>query len=120
MDIKSNNIKEIIEDIDFKLTHLEDIEADNRKLITKLVKQGNTIVNFLKQFEVTEIDPAEIGVGVELPELPDLVELHGIERTERLKELVDELIDRHKNMEEFEKEIEKYKDDIVPGQIGES
>ena len=117
MDIKSNNIKEIIEEIDFKLTHLEDIEADNRKLITKLVKQGNTIVKFLKQFEVTEIDPAEMEVEMGLP---DLVELHGIERTEKLKELIDELIDKHKDIEEFEKELEKYKDDILPGQIGES
>ena len=50
-DIKTErNLIEIIQDIDFRLTHLEDIEMDNRKFMAKLVKQGNTIVEFLKQF----------------------------------------------------------------------
>ncbi len=39
---------------------------------------------------------------------------------EKLKELVDDLIDRHKDMDEFEKELEKYKKQITPGQVGES
>ena len=52
-DIKTKrNLIEIIQDIDFRLTHLEDIESDNRKLIVKLVQQGNTMVEFLKQFQV--------------------------------------------------------------------
>jgi len=39
-DIKTKrNLIEIIQDIDFRLTHLEDIESDNRKLIVKLVQQ---------------------------------------------------------------------------------
>ena len=46
------SIVEIIQDIDYRLTHLEDIYADNRELMVKLVKQGNTIVEFLKQFNV--------------------------------------------------------------------
>ena len=46
------SIIEIIQDIDARLTHLEDISADNRELIVKLVKQGNTIVQFLKDFEI--------------------------------------------------------------------
>ena len=45
-------LKELIQDIDFRLSHLEDITADNRKIMIKLVKQGNTIVDFLKQFDV--------------------------------------------------------------------
>lgn len=114
------SIVEIIQDIDYRLTHLEDMQADNRELIAKLVTQGNTIVKFLKQFEVTEIDPEEIGIEMGLPELPDLSGSRGIERTERLKELVDDLIDRHRDMDEFEKELEKYKDNITPGQVGES
>ena len=114
------SIVEIIQDIDFRLTHLEDMYVDNRELMAKLVKQGNTIVKFLKQFEVTEIDPDEIGVEIGLPDLPDISESRSIERTERLKELVDELIDRHKDMDEFEKELEKHKNKITPGQVGES
>ena len=110
------SVVKIIQDIDFRLTHLEDIEMDNRKFMVKLVKQGNTIVEFLKQFEVQEVNPEEIS----LPELPDLSEPRGIERTEKLKKLVDELIDRHKDMDEFEKELEKHKNKITPGQVGES
>ena len=109
------SVIDIIQDIDYRLTHLEDMQADNRELIAKLVTQGNTIVKFLKQFEVRELDPEEI----QLPELPDLP-ISNIERTERLKDLVDELIDRHKDMDEFEKELEKYKKQITPGQVGES
>ena len=54
------NLIEIIQDIDFRLTHLEDIESDNRKLIVKLVQQGNTMIEFLKQFDIQELDPREI------------------------------------------------------------
>ena len=114
-------IIEIIQDIDYRLTHLEDMQADNRELIAKLVTQGNTIVKFLKQFEVKEIDPEEMGVEIGLPELPDLSDrTSNIERTEKLKELVDDLIERHKDMDEFEKELEKHKGKITPGQVGES
>ena len=106
------SIIEVIQDIDYRLTHLEDMYADNRELMAKLVTQGNTIVKFLKQFEVAEIRPEEIG----LPELP----VSNTEKTERLKDIIDELIERHHDIEEFEKELEKYKDDITPGQVGES
>ena len=116
-DIKDKvSIIEVIQDIDARLTHLEDMQLDNRELIVKLVKQGNTIVNFLKQFEVAEINPEEIG----LPNLPDLPDMSNIERTEKLKDVIDELIDRHNDLEEFEKELEKHKNDITPGQVGES
>ena len=112
------SIIEIIQDIDYRLTHLEDMQADNRELMAKLVKQGNTIVQFLKQFEVNEIHPDDIGAEIGLPELPETKS--NIERTEKLKALVDELIDRHKDMDEFEKELEKHKGKITPGQVGES
>ena len=49
MSDKGTTLKELIESIDFRLTHLEDIEADNRKLLVKLIKQGNQVVNFLKE-----------------------------------------------------------------------
>ena len=115
------SIIEVIQDIDYRLTHLEDMQADNRELIAKLVTQGNTIVKFLKQFEVKEIDPEEMGVEIGLPELPDLSDrTSNIERTEKLKELVDDLIERHKDMDEFEKELEKHKGKLTPGQVGES
>ena len=48
------SIIEVIQDIDARLTHLEDMQMDNRELIVKLVKQGNTIVQFLKDFEIEQ------------------------------------------------------------------
>ena len=115
--MKNVTLKELIQDIDFRLTHIEDIEADNRKLIVKLIKQGNTIVEFLKQFDVEDADPL-------MPELPNTFSINGsVEESERilsLKELIDEYVEKHKDLKEFEKELKKHKDDITPGTVGES
>ena len=112
------NLIEIIQDIDFRLTHLEDIELDNRKLIVKLVQQGNTMIEFLKQFDIEEINPEDLMVE-KLPELPFFDE-ERIARTEGLKTLVDDIIEKHKDLKEFEEELEKYRNEITPGQVGES
>ena len=112
------SIVEIIQDIDFRLTHLEDIEMDNRKFMAKLVKQGNTIVEFLKQFQVEEIDPAELEIGMGLPPLPEYEDR--MERTVAIKELIDDILDRHADLKEFEDELKKHKDKITPGQVGET
>ena len=118
-DIKNKrSLIEIIQDIDFRLTHLEDIEMDNRKFMAKLVKQGNTIVEFLKQFDVQEIDPTELEIGLGLPPLPDHEDR--MERTVAIKELIDDILDRHADLKEFEDELKKHKDKITPGQVGES
>ena len=118
-DIKTErSFIEIIQDIDYRLTHLEDMEMDNRKLIAKLVKQGNTIVEFLKEFQVEEIDPKELEIGIGLPPLPDAEEKR--KRTEGIKALIDYILDRHKDLKEFEKELKKHKNKITPGQVGES
>ena len=109
---------EIIQDIDFRLTHLEDIEADNRQALVKLVQQGNTVVEFLKQFNVEEIDPENLMIE-SLPELPFLDE-DRVARTEGLKDLIDDIIEKHKDLKEFEDELEKYRNEITPGQVGES
>ena len=118
-DIKTEkSLIDIIQDIDFRLTHLEDIEIDNRKLIVKLVQQGNTMIEFLKQFDIQEIDPMELEMEL-LPELPSLND-ERIARTESLKELIDDIIEKHKDLKEFEDELEKYRNEITPGQVGES
>ena len=114
------SIIEIIQDIDARLTHLEDMQMDNRELIVKLVKQGNTIVEFLKDFKIEEIDPEDLklDMGMSLPPLPDNEER--VKRTEGLKDLIDDILDRHKDLKEFQEELEKHKDEITPGQVGES
>ena len=118
-DIKTErSLIEIIQDIDFRLTHLEDIELDNRKLIVKLVQQGNTMIEFLKQFDIEELDPRELEIGL-LPELPSTDE-ERISRTIALKDLIDDIIEKHKDLKEFEDELEKYRNEITPGQVGES
>ena len=54
------SIIEIIQDIDARLTHLEDIQMDNRDLTVKLVKQGNTVVEFLKDFQIEPVDMEDL------------------------------------------------------------
>ena len=118
-DIKTErSFIEIIQDIDYRLTHLEDMQMDNRELIVKLVKQGNTVVEFLKDFQIEPIDPEDLEIGIGLPPLPSNEER--MERTAGLKELIDDILERHQDLKEFEDELKKHKDDITPGQVGES
>ena len=112
------SIVEIIQDIDARLTHLEDIQMDNRDLIVKLVKQGNTVVEFLKDFQIEEINPEDLEIGMSLPPLPD--NASRIKRTEGLKELIDDILERQEDLKEFEDELKKHKGKITPGQVGEA
>ena len=108
-------IKEMLEMIDAKINHIEDISADNRAIIVKLVKQSNQIVQFLKQLEI-EVNDLEYGIeepppfGVNLP----------TDKIEELKELFDDFKSRKDELKEFEKELKKHKDKLTPGQVGES
>ena len=114
------SIDEIIQDIDARLTHLEDMQLDNRDLIVKLVKQGNTVVEFLKDFQIEPIDAAdlEMEMGMSLPPLPDNEKR--IDRTTAMKELIDDILERHEDLKEFEDELKKHKGKITPGQVGEA
>ena len=112
------SIVEIIQDIDARLTHIEDIYLDNRELIVKLVKQGNTVVEFLKDFQIEEINPEDLEIGMSLPPLPD--NENRVKRTEGLKELIDDILKRQDSLKEFEKELKKHKGKITPGQVGEA
>ena len=112
------SIVEIIQDIDARLTHIEDMYMDNRELIVKLVKQGNTVVEFLKDFQIEELNPEDLEIGIGLPPLPDPEER--MSRTTALKDIIDDILDRHKDLKEFEDELKKYKDQITPGQAGET
>ena len=109
---------EIIQDIDIRLMHLEDMYMDNRELIVKLVKQGNTVVEFLKDFQIEEIDPEDLEIGIGLPPLPGNEER--VKRTEGMKVLIDDILERHEDLREFEDELKKHKGKITPGQVGEA
>ena len=54
--ISEGTLHEILLDIKYRLDHLEDIEADNRALIVKMIKQGNSIVKFLAKIDIEPID----------------------------------------------------------------
>ena len=108
-------MKEMLKMIDAKIEHIEDISADNRAIIVKLVKQSNQIVQFLKQLEI-EVNDLEYGIeeppsfGANLPK----------DKLEELKELFDDFQSRKDELKEFEKELRKHKDKLTPGQVGES
>ena len=114
------SIVEIIQDIDARLTHIEDMYMDNRELIVKLVKQGNTVVEFLKDFQIEPIDAAdlEMEMGMSLPPLSSNEER--MNRTTALKDIIDDILERQDSLKEFEDELKKHKDKITPGQVGES
>ena len=43
-----------------------------------------------------------------------------MQRFENLKEVLNEFMDKRKDLIEFEKELKKHKDQLTPGQVGES
>ena len=100
--------------IDAKLNHLEDISADNRAIIVKLVKQSNQIVNYLKQLEIEVVED----YGIEEP--PPIGSNLPSEKLLELKELFEEFNSKKRDLKEFEKELRKHKDKLTPGQVGES
>ena len=110
-------IKEMLKTIDAKIEHIEDIEADNRDIIIKLVKQGNQIVKFLKQLELHEVsDEFE---SITSPPMSESEKLRS-GKMQELKELVEEFMDKQQDLKEFEEELEKNKEKLTPGTIGES
>ena len=111
MSDKSLTIKEILQDIDARIAHIEDISADNREVIIKLVKQSNQIVKFLRSIE-QEVDDLDITTNK--------METKDIGKFSHIKDLIDEYMDQHKDLKELEEELKKNKDDITPGQIGEA
>ena len=114
MSDKSLTIKELLANIDARISHIEDIEADNREIIIKLVKQGNQVVNFLKDLEIQEVEVENAF------ELPSIDKEKNKNKFKELKELIEEFMDKRKDLEELEEELKKHKDDIVPGKIGEA
>ena len=112
--INDTTLHELLLMMDARLKHIEDISADNRAIIVKLVKQSNQIVNYLKQLEIEVVDD----YGIEEPEpfganLPK-------DKLLELKGLFEEFNNRKDELKEFEEELKKHKDKLTPGQIGES
>ena len=109
-------IKEMLQMIDAKIEHIEDINADNRAIIVKLVKQNNQIVTFLKQLEIEVDDSYDNMMQPTLSE----EEKTKLKKHAGLKELVEQYMEKAKDLKEFEEELKKHKDELTPGTIGES
>jgi hypothetical protein len=114
---KEIRLEKVLQDMSHSLNHIEDIMADDRELLVKLVKQNNTIVDFLKQIEIDDIS-AEYE-DVLQPPLTEEEEIR-MNKINNLKAILDEFIDKRKDLMEFEKELKKHKDQLTPGMIGES
>ena len=116
MSDKSLTLKQLLENIDARIAHIEDMTADHREVIVKLVKQNNEIVNFLKQLEISDVtDDSDIFKEVTIS-TNDV----DTDKIKTIKELVQEFMDKHKDLQELEQELKKHKNDINPGQIGEA
>ena len=115
--INDTTLHELLQMMDAKLNHIEDISADNRAVIIKLVKQSNQIVTFLKQIEIEDVtDDFE---SITSPPISESEKLRS-NKMQELKELVEEFKDKHSELKDFEEELEKHKDELTPGTIGES
>ena len=114
---RSKVIKEMLEDIDMKINHIEDMVADHRTVIVKLVKQNNTIVQFLKELDGDIHDSYKEEYGESLPTPDNFKEEH---KLKNVQELIDTYMEKNKGLKELEDELEKNKDKITPGLHGES
>ena len=113
--ITDTTLHELLLMMDARLKHIEDISADNRAIIVKLVKQSNQIVDFLKQLE---LEVQDIDYGIEEP--PQINTNLPKDKLLELKELFEDFKSRKDELKEFEKELQKHKDKLTPGQVGES
>ena len=112
--ITDSTLHELLMMMDARLKHIEDISADNRAIIVKLVKQSNQIVEFLRTLEL-DVDES-YGIedpppfGINLPQ----------DKLDELQDLFEDFKLKKDELKEFEKELKKHKDKLTPGQIGES
>ena len=113
--INDTTLHELLLMMDARLKHIEDISADNRAVIIKLVKQNNQIVDYLKQLEI-EVQEMEYGIEEPPPFGADLPK----DKILELKELFDDFKNKKDELKEFEDELKKHKDKLTPGMVGES
>ena len=103
-------LSEDVQDINARLTHLEDTTLDIREIMVKLVKQGNQIVKVLKSLEVEDVTDEYFNKSSKVNN----------EKIKEMKDLVDEYLSKQHDLVEFEKELKKHKDKVTPGIVGES
>ena len=114
--INDTTLHELLLMMDARLKHIEDMSADNRAIIIKLVKQNNSIVSYLKQLEIEVVEdydmeePLPVGAQTNLPK----------DKLLEIKDLFENYKTKKEELKEFEDELQKHKDKLTPGQVGES
>ena len=116
-----NKYKKMLKDIDTKLNHIQDIAADNRVLIVKLIRQSNQVVSFLKELDsdIHNSYQEQYGESLSMSNNFNEVELE-TEKLKGVQDLIDEYMEKNKGLKELEEELEENKDKITPGLHGES
>ena len=112
---KDIKLKKVLQDMSHSLNHIEDIMADDRELLVKLVKQNNSIVEFLKQVQIDDVEYEDI-----MQEPLTEEEERRMQKAQELKEVLNDFMAKKNELKEFEKELKKNKDMLTPGQVGES
>ncbi len=112
---KKIRLEKVLQDMSHSLNHIEDIMADDRKLLVKLVKQNNSIVEFLKQVQIDDVEYEDI-----MQEPLTEEEAKRMQKAQELKEVLEDFMAKKNELKEFEKELKKNKDMLTPGQVGES
>ena len=116
------DLKELFLLISDRINHIEDAMLDHRDLLIKLVKQNNDVVKFLQSLEIDQVLAEEMDMDVS--NTTNYVTKGNVEASAKkmshIKELIDEFMERHENLKEFEEELKKVKKLITPGQMGEA
>ena len=118
MEDKEIKLAKVLQDMSHSLNHIEDIMADDREILIKLVKQNNSIVEWLKQIDIEAVIEDEYEDVLQPPLSEE--EKKKMKKYESLKVILDEFMDKRKDLIEFEKELKKYKNELMPGVVGES
>ena len=119
---------DILNTMNDRIAHIEDAIMDFRKVLVKIASQGNSIVSFLKELEIDELDDY---TSEKIPSFEEFVKTNtsknkkieitsGPIAVKKIQEVLETLIEDSKQLKELEKELEKNKDKITPGQYGES
>jgi len=117
MEDEDIKIKKVLKDMSYSLNHIEDTMADDRALLAKLVKQNNSIVDWLKQIEIDEVtNEYEDSFQAPLSE----EEEKRMKKVQDIKAILNEFVDKRNDLVEFEEELKKHKDKLTPGQVGEA
>ena len=89
----------------------------------ELSENSDALIDIFKPLDGKDIEEIEDVTdefeNISAPSLSKSEEIRS-NRMQHIKELVDDFMDKAKGLRDFEKELEKHKDELTPGTIGES